>query len=120
MLFRNILEFGLSAVVRRDPRQHAENPVDEAESCALKSDFGHATNIAKAIPLRVRVLLKQLDLDRDAIRYRTCNLSREKPVIGPGRRAHNLPNPTLLPVITPNQSDGRSVASLYLLKFALW
>jgi hypothetical protein len=44
----------------------------------------------------------------------------KQPVICPGCRAEYLPDLALLPIITSNQSDGRSIASPNLLKFAFW
>jgi len=120
MLFgSSVLEFGLSTVALH-PGKHAKKPVCEAKTRALKSDFCHTTDIAKAVALRVRAFLEQFNLDSNAARYRTDDLCCEQPVICPGCRPQYPPDLALLPIITSDQSDGRGIARLDLLKFALW
>jgi hypothetical protein len=52
------LEFGLSTVAKCQPGQHAKKPACEAKTRALKSDFCHTTDIAKAVALRLRAFLE--------------------------------------------------------------
>jgi hypothetical protein len=54
----DVFEFGLSTVPECHPGKHAKKSVCEAKSGTLKSDFCHTTDIAKAVALRVRAVLK--------------------------------------------------------------
>src|SRR5258708_5051620 len=121
MLFgSSVLEFGLSTVAQCHPGKHAKKPVCEAKTRALKSDFCHTTDIAKAVALRVRAFLEQFNLDSNAARYRTEDLCCEQRVICRGCSPQSPPDLALLPIITSDQSDGRGIARLNLLEFALW
>ena len=51
---------------------------------------------------------------------RTDDLCCKQSVICSGCRPQHSPDLALLPIITSDQPDGRGIASLDLLKFALW
>src|ERR1700691_3170695 len=71
----------LPAVSTRQPGQRPEDPIAEPEAGALKSDLGHAPYIAKAIMLRLGLVLEEFHFDRNAARRWMGHFRRNKPII---------------------------------------
>ena len=107
----------LPAVSTRQPGQRPEDPIAEPETGALKSDLGHAPYIAKAIMLRLGLVLEEFHFDRNAARRWMGHLRRKQPIIRPGRRSEHLSHFALFPFVASNQANGGRLAGFDLFEF---
>jgi hypothetical protein len=110
----------MSSVAECHPGQGVEQAVCEAKTRALESDLGHAADVAETIAFRVRIVLQKFDLHGNAARYRPSYLRGQQSVVCSGRRPQHLPDLTLLPIVTSDQSHSGGIARLNPFKFALW